>query len=209
MAFWNEASLEPKRKFKFLIDFGLANEGLPSFIAKKCDKPSFEISETSHDFLGHKFYYPGKVTWKTITATVIDPAGFGAKGDGISNTIQAPPVDVARNVYKLLLRSGYQSPKNAATAVGSGGNVALLETLSKSKATTPFNQIKIKQVNDLGEAVETWTLNNAWIKDINLGNLDYAADEINEITFTFRYDWADLQAGVFDSNVTNPNTDIP
>ena len=36
MAFWNEAALEPKRKFKFLIRFGLSSEELPSFIAKKC-----------------------------------------------------------------------------------------------------------------------------------------------------------------------------
>jgi hypothetical protein len=194
MAFWNEASLEPKRKFKFLIDFGLANEGLPSFIAKKCDKPSFDISQSEHDFLGHKFYYPGRVTWKEITATVIDPAGSArdTASDTDVQTPQAQTVDVARNVYSLLIRSGYQSPTSAATALGAGG-AAALKTLAKGRSTRPFDQIKIKQLNSVGDAIEVWTLNNAWIKSVNFGGLDYSSDDINEIQFTFRYDWADLE----------------
>lgn len=194
MAFWNEASLEPKRKFKFLIDFGASSTQLPSFIAKKCDKPSFEISQTSHDFFGHKFHYPGRVTWKEVTATVIDPAGSSTAeaGDNNASTLQAAANDVADGLYKVLLASGYQSPTNAGSAI-TGNQSATLRTLAKGKATRQFNQIKIIQTDASGRPLETWILNNAWIKTVNFGGLDYATDDINEISLTFVYDWADLQ----------------
>lgn len=195
MAFWNEASLEPKRKFKFLIDFGTSSTELPSFIAKKCDKPSFDISESPHDFLGHRFYYPGKVTWKEVSATVIDPAGSSTAeaGDANAATLQASANDVADGLYKILIASGYQSPTAAGTAIVGGSQAGTLRTMAKGKATRPFNQIRIIQVDDQGKALETWVLNNAWIKSVNFGGLDYSSDEINEIGLTFRYDWADLE----------------
>ena len=173
MAFWNEAALEPKRKFKFLVRFGAASEGLPSFIAKKCDKPSFDVSETPHDFLGHKFYYPGRVTWKEVTATVIDPAGSGGAGDEDLSTVTAASTDVTDAVYKLLLRAGYQSPTAAGAAITGAGTGSTLRTMAKGTATRQFDQIQIIQIDANGDALETWTLNNAWVKSVNFGNLDY------------------------------------
>jgi hypothetical protein len=203
MAFWNEAALEPKRKFKFLIRFGRASNDLPSFIAKKCDKPSFDVSEIGHDFLGHKFYYPGKVTWKEVTATVIDPAGSGGTGDSDAATVTAPSTDVTDSVYKLMLRAGYQSPTNAGAAITGGGAGSTLRTMAKGTATRQFDQIQIIQIDANGNALETWTLNNAWLKSVNFGNLDYSTDDINEVSFTFRYDWADvaITSTAFDSAV--------
>jgi len=201
MAFWNEAALEPKRKFKFLIRFGRASGDLPSFIAKKCDKPSFDVSEVGHDFLGHKFYYPGKVTWKEVSATVIDPAGSGGVGDEDLATVTAPSTDVTRSVYELLLRAGYQSPVAAGSAITGAGAGATLRTMAKGTATRQFDQIQIIQVDANGNALETWLLNNAWLKSVNFGGLDYSSDDINEVSFTFRYDWADVIVGSFNSTV--------
>jgi hypothetical protein len=49
----------------------------------------------------------------------------------------------------------------------------------------------------------TFALNNAWLKSVNFGNLDYSSDDINEVSFTFRYDWADVAINLtsFDSSV--------
>lgn len=203
MAFWNEAALEPKRKFKFLIRFGAASDGLPSFIAKKCDKPSFDVSETPHDFLGHKFYYPGRVTWKEVSATVIDPAGSGGAGDSDAATVTAPSTDVTDAVYKVLLAAGYQSPVAAGAAITGAGAGSTLRTMAKGTATAQFSQIQIIQIDANGNALETWTLNNAWVKSVNFGNLDYSSDDINEVSFTFRYDWADvaITSTSFDSSI--------
>lgn len=184
MAFWNEATLEPKRKFKFVIDFGtVAGASLPRFIVKKCDKPNFEIAQATHDFLGHKFHYPGRVSWKEITAAVIDPAGSSQLG----------VTDVSKAIYEVLIASGYQSPTDAGSSLT--GNNTSVTTLAKGKATNQFNQIKIQQLDAEGNALETWTLYNAWIKIVNFGSLEYNSDDINEITFTFVYDWASIQVG--------------
>lgn len=192
MAFWNEASMEPKRKFKFLLRFGNASDALPSFIVKKVNKPEISISDTPHKFLGHTYYFPATTSWNEINCTVIDPAGFGKGGDNEPATANAPSVDVAEGMYRVLLASGYQSPTAQGYATA-GGAPATLRTFSKSAATAQFDQIQIVQIDASGQPVETWTLNNAFIKKMTFGELDYGSDDINEITLTFRYDWADLK----------------
>jgi hypothetical protein len=205
MAFWNEAGVEPKRKFKFLLRFGAASDALPSFIVKKVNKPEVTISEASHKFLGHTFYFPAQTTWNEINATVIDPAGSGGAGDALSETVSANTTDVAEGLYKVLLASGYQSPTNVGTALAGGSAAGTLRTFAKSPSTVQFDQIEIVQIDANGNALETWTLNNAWIKKIAFGELDYSSDDINEVTLTIRYDWADLKttrgtgASTFDS----------
>ena len=192
MAFWNEATVEPKRKFKFLLRFGAASDALPSFIVKKVNKPEISVSEATHKFLGHSYYFPATTTWNEINCTVIDPAGFGGSGDAVTSTLQAPSVDVAEGMYRVLLAAGYQSPTAQGYAVA-GGAPATLRTFSKSTATAQFDQIEIIQIDAIGNPIETWTLNNAWIKKMTFGDLDYSSDDINEITLTFRYDWADVK----------------
>ena len=203
MAFWNEAALEPKRKFKFLIRFGAASDKLPSFIAKKCDKPSFDVSEVKHDFLGHAFYYPGRVSWKEVSATIIDPAGTGTAGDTDAATLAASTNDVADALYQILLSAGYQSPTAAGAAITGGTSLSTLRTMAKGTATAQFSQIEILQLDANGNAIEIWTLNNAFIKSVNFGGLDYSSDDINEVSMTFRYDWADVRipATRFDSSL--------
>lgn len=205
MAFWNEAALEPKRKFKFLIRFGAASDKLPSFIAKKCDKPSFDVSDVKHDFFGHAFYYPGRVTWKEVTATIIDPAGGGlpAADDANPSTLRAAANDVTDALYQILLSAGYQSPTAAGAAFTGGASLGTLRTMAKGTATAQFAQVEIIQVDANGNSLETWTLNNAFIKSVNFGGLDYSTDDINEVSLTFRYDWADvrIESTGFDSSL--------
>jgi len=103
------------------------------------------------------------------------------------------------------LASGYQSPTNVGTALAGGSAAGTLRTFAKSPSTVQFDQIEIVQIDANGNALETWTLNNAWIKKVAFGELDYSSDDINEVTLTIRYDWADLKttrgtgASTFDS----------
>lgn len=193
MAFWNEAGVEPKRKFKFLLRFGAASDALPSFIVKKVNKPEVTVTETSHKFLGHTFYFPAQTTWNEIIATVVDPAGSGGAGDALSETVSANTTDVAEGLYKVLLAAGYQSPTNVGVALAGGSAAGTLRTFAKSRSTVQFDQIEIIQIDADGNALETWTLNNAWIKKVAFAELDYSSDEISDVTLTIRYDWADLK----------------
>ena len=38
--------------------------------------------------------------------------------------------------------------------------------------------------------VETWSLKNAFIQRAEFGNLDYASEEITNVTLTIQYDYA-------------------
>jgi len=65
--------------------------------------------------------------------------------------------------------------------------------MAKGTATAQFSQIEIIQIDANGNALETWTLNNAWIKTVNFGSLEYGSDDISDVSMTFRYDWADVK----------------
>ena len=166
MAFWSDAAegmKDPKRQYRWI----LVNDHIPSWTLKKVAKPSYTVSETSHKYINHTYWYPGRVEWNTISLTLADPVD----------------PDAAATVTQIIRSSGY-SPALSADA---------LDTMSKAKATTALGQIQIQQIDGNGEAVETWTLWNAWIKDVKYGELDYDGDEMTDVEIELRYDWAYLE----------------
>ena len=169
--FWNSSELEPKRQHRWLVYLNGAN--IPSYVAKKVDKPSFTINETEHKYFGHSFFYPGHVTWETVTLTLVDPI----------------EPDTSKALMKILTNSGYDNPtKHPQNA---------LKTVSKADSVRALgSQVKIEQVHGAGnDVVETWILHNPWIKDAKFGSLAYDSDDMVEIELTIRYDWATLHLG--------------
>lgn len=205
MAFWSDAQIEPKRKFKFILSL-VGNESgvtIPSFVVKKVTKPSFTISESSHQFLGNKFYYPGKLEWKEVDVTIVDGGGFNEALDdaGTGTTIDGSlpftgQQDMSARVYGILQKFGYQDPGAVGAALAEGGfNAGELRTFSKFAATTITPSITIDQLDSNGQIIERWTLKNAWIKDVNFGELDYTSEDLVEIQLKLRYDWAVFESG--------------
>ena len=83
MPFWSEnfgqsADMkDPKRNFRFVVEFqGIrsANGGANLWYAKTVAKPSFAINAAEHKYLNHTFYYPGNVSWNTVSVSLVDPA---------------------------------------------------------------------------------------------------------------------------------------
>lgn len=170
MTFWTDPQLEPKRQYKFILSMtgGSRTSGLREFLIKSVDKPKFEIGAVPHDFLNHKFYYPGKTTWQPINITVVD-------------TID-PNANATQQVMQILEESGYSLPTAPISALG-------LQTVSKDKAVNAaIGQVKIKTLNSDGDTVEEWNLNNAFITSAEFGTLNYTAEELVEITLTLQYD---------------------
>ncbi len=177
--FWNIASVEPKRSFKFLLYFN----GMPQFVAKSVTKPNFQISTTPHQFLQHQFNFPGKVTWQPINITIVDPV----------------QPDSAQSLYNILKNSGYVVPPDV--AAGDTG----LRTLSKADMITQLgNRIQIDQIGPGGaqDVKERWHLNNPLITSVTFGDLSYENDSILNITIGITYDWADLNEGGLPGTVT-------
>tara|TARA_Y100000034_G_scaffold134395_1_gene202698 strand:+ start:448 stop:990 length:543 start_codon:yes stop_codon:yes gene_type:complete len=174
--FWNSSTLEPKRKHRWLVY--LNNSDIPSYVAKKVDKPSFKVNEMEHKYFGHSFWYPGHVTWNSITLTLVDPI----------------EPDVSAELMSLLESAGYGLP------IESGGT---LPTVSKADFTKTFGgQIRIEQVTGKeNEVIEVWRLHNPWITECKFGDLAHDSDDMLEISLTIRYDWATITGK---DNVTIP-----
>jgi len=165
--FWTAAAKnsDPKRAYRFKLTF--AEQGGLIWYAKKVTKPKFAITETPHTYLNHKFFFPGRVEWAEVTATLIDPSR------------------VINDLMQTIELGGYTLPANENT----------LSTLEKQRSL--FGDIHIDQINADGGSLERWTLRQAWIKDFTQSDLDYEADELSTIDITFRYDWAELDSTNF------------
>ena len=144
---------------------------MPAFICKKVSKPKVTISETPHKFLNHTFYYPGRAEWDTVSLTLADPVNPDAAGEMLG----------------MLMLSGYKYPSDYNASVS---------TISKSKSVGGLGEVRIEQLGAGAESltdrdpIESWTLINAWVKEVNFGELDYDSEDMVNIDVVLRYDYA-------------------
>jgi hypothetical protein len=163
-SFWSDASLQPKRKSRFILNIG----GLDSWVIKRVKKPSFEINVSEHTYLNHKFYYPGTVSWKEVDCTLVDPL----------------QPDSTKTLMEVLSKSGYSVPTSDAD---------ITAVVSKSDATAAIGTVSIKQINAQRDIIEEWRLRNSFVSNVDFGELNYEDDGLVDITVTFRYDYAELK----------------
>jgi len=165
--FWTEKSVEPKRKFRWLLYW----TGVPQFIVKSVKKPSFQVATTPHQFLNYEFYYPGRVTWQDISITLVDPV----------------QPDSTKSLYKVLENSGYRIPHNY--------NQNNARTISKKDMVESLGtEIKLSQLDaENGTPIETWIIKNPLITSVDFDSLDYSQDELVNITINLKYDYAVIE----------------
>ena len=176
--FWSAADFEVKRSFRWRVLLGTEVTGYQPYFAKKVNKPSFSIGETTHNYLNHKFYYPGQITWNDVTLTLVDPVGTS--------------VDQSKSLMHILGTAGYVFP-DVSTTDG-------VQTISKGKSTKGLGLVKIQQLKaeqgggpgkgSSSGVAETWTLFNPWIKEVKFGDLDYSSEDMVVVDVTFKYDFA-------------------
>ena len=176
MAFWTDTGpslgRDPKRGFRFHIqvtEVGNSDTGAYFWYAKTVDKPSYEIGVTEHDYLNHKFRFPGKTTWQPISMKLVDPTN----------------PDLASTFSDMITAAGYHPPSNRDD----------MTSMSKKLATLAVGKVIITQIDADGKALEQWTLFNAWISKVNYGSLDYSSEDLTEMEIEFQYDWAQMQSG--------------
>jgi len=192
MAFWNDAASEPKRQHRFLVYMNLGIGASPTdveqgaedtrgtnpptgfvpYLAKAFTKPSFEVSETEHKFLGNTYYYPGSLTWNEVTCTII-------------NSVDPDGQQLLLNALK---NSGYLFPPEQANGENDG-------TINKAAALRALGLVQVEELNGDGAVLNTWILRNAFIKSATFGDLDYSGDELLNIEIGMRYDWAEYAGG--------------
>tara|TARA_R100000900_G_C3323057_1_gene161925 strand:- start:422 stop:1012 length:591 start_codon:yes stop_codon:yes gene_type:complete len=174
MAFWSEKTVEPKRKFRWLLYW----TGVPQFVVKAVKKPAYTVQTIPHQFLNYEFNYPGRVQWQDVTITLVDPVN----------------PDSTKSLYKILENSGYVIPSNydeaTAATISKAGMVDALGT-----------EIKLKQLDADGSVpIESWVIKNPLITSVDFDTLDYSQDDLLNIQVTIKYDYAvleDLPQGAF------------
>lgn len=186
MAFWTKSGTElgrdPKRGFRFHVQIttvgGTDGNGSYMWYAKSVDKPSFEIGTTEHDYLNHKFKFPGKTTWQPISMKMVDPTD----------------PDMAATFSDIITAAGYHPPSNPDD----------MTSVSKQLATLSVGDVVITQIDAMGKSIEQWTLYNAWISKVTYGNLDYSSEDLTEMELEFQYDWASMKSGTDGGSVYSP-----
>ena len=137
--FWAASHGEPKRSYRWLLSM----QGVDAWVVKTAKKPGFSISESQHDFLNYRFFFPGRVTWDDVQITLVDPIN----------------PDASQSMYNLLKGSGWMDP----TDVGQQLDNPL--TMSKANSVSALGDVKIRQIDTDGQSyIEEWHLMNAWIK---------------------------------------------
>ena len=167
MAFWSEKTVEPKRKFRWLLYW----TGVPQFVIKSVKKPAYTVTTAPHQFLNYEFNYPGRVQWQDIQITLVDPV----------------QPDSTKSLYKILENSGYVIPSNyaeeRAATISKQGMVDALGT-----------EIKLSQLDADGvNFIETWVIKNPLITSVEFDTLDYSADDLLNITVGIKYDYATIE----------------
>ena len=178
--FWHSPSIEPKRQFRWFLEFG--TELIPQWIVKSADKPSFSVSEASHRYFNYVFYYPGRVEWDEFKVTLVDPVTPNASA----------------NLMAILKNMGYLDPQLFNADFNNqvfDGNFSMI---SKAKSITSGlgGGVKLIQLDQEGATSEVWTLHNPWIKNVNFGGLDYESDDIINLELTIRYDNATVEGKI-------------
>ena len=183
MAFWNDALSEPRRAHRFLLNLPLLTvdgQGINvQYLAKTVTKPSYTIGETEHKFLGNTYYYPGAVTWETVSATLVNAV--------------AP--DGNKILYQALYSSGYFDPNDQGNFFGGGGptdDQVGPGTPNKASALNATGDVLIREIDGQGISIGTWKLNNPWLTNAKFGDLDYEADDLTMIDLEIRYDGAEF-----------------
>ena len=165
MSFWTEATSEPKRNFRFQVS--IVGFGTDSVIwwAKNFKTPSYDVSETTHDYLDNKYYFPGRLTWADCTMTLVDPVSPNA----------------AALTNNIILNSGYSVKDQGSTP----------STMGKANSVAAVGAVITTIFNADGDPIEEWTLKNAFLKGATYSDLSYDNDDLRTIDLTWRYDWAE------------------
>lgn len=167
---WASPSMEPKRKFKYILSLGTGDNAIPTWVVKSASRPGFTVTTPAeHAFMGHTFKFPGRVKWEPMDIVLMDPID----------------PEVASKVLGIIENAGYVLPSKW------GPGEEWKKTLSKKKfSENNLGAISISTLDSEGQKVEEWQLFNVQITKVNYGELDYNSEELLTVTLGIVFDYA-------------------
>lgn len=195
---WTQASLEPKRKFKYLINFGDPNGLLGdfTFLAQTCDRPGIKVGASEHKYFDKTYYHPGRVTWEPnpLSVKLVDIQKNGLKS--LTDTNESLLATFADSGLSGIIQPGGEvrtiGKEDAVNALGSVYIRVLNSSLNPDGLVRNDNENNAVVSNGVAEE---WQLKNAWLESFKPDALDYGAEDILTVTIQIRYDWAEFKSG--------------
>ncbi len=186
--------MEYMRKNRWVMDFAGLPKGLSANAAmslrlncSKASRPKISFEETEVKRLNGSIYLAGKPKYETLEITFYDSLRFPADGK-LDNSVPTAS-DVMEQWRELI----YQP--NKGDAFGSVGNYkgyAYLHMLSPVllQPTAEDSDVEFT-ANSADDAIaQSWLYQGLFPQNIQFGDVDYGASDVQEISVTFRYDRA-------------------
>lgn len=165
MSFWNNTDLEPKRAFKYYVEFGGKSAKLQKWMVKSTDLPKFSLGKATHNYLNYEYHFPGIGKWDAMSIVLVDPMD----------------PDAAKELMQVLHDGGYKPPQSPAE----------MSTVSKAAMTNAVgSEFTIFEIDAKGKTTGEWTLHAPWFEKIDFGKHDYKSEDMIELTLSMTYDYA-------------------
>jgi hypothetical protein len=198
MSWWSNREVEPKRKNKFYVTMGTGGK---LYSVSSVSKPSVTIESKEYQMINHFYKYPGIPKWENISVKFVDAKLWGNGTSTVGGSaVESNPRSTSKTLWEMLLASGYVTPNEISSAIGSLAKVvspekaAMIDLSFGSSPDKAYrDSFKIHQVNAKGDPTEIWTLYNPMITKISWGDLDYGSNDLVEYTLDVAYDWAQLE----------------
>jgi hypothetical protein len=193
---------DPKFKYRFRVIFpGLTMEddrGESGFKGKRfgADDPFFDrVAEHDAYVWWVKTISKPKLNYQT------EEEKFTTVGKLLSKRVSASPIleditmtmidpsypNATRKLARIVRRTGYNEVQ-ARQIINDSYEGSTAKSMLDTINGIDRRGVEIHQLDEFGEAIETWTLHNAFIKRIDFGELDYSSDELLEISLTLGYE---------------------
>lgn len=207
-------NLTPKYKFQFIVDIQLAPElinGTTSaaqdsftFLATEIDRPTFKYTTEELNSYNFRFTLQKKMTFDPVSVTLLDDNANNAMRLMLSIVRSTSPIlNRGTTVVNIEDTAGltftdqstyYEKTNNAyAASIGpvQGADMWMGQI---SDTTTPISSVTIYHLYDKSGFVNKYQYINPKITELDMDKLSMsdANNQVNEIKFSFMYDWVDI-----------------
>lgn len=208
----------PKYKFQFIVDIQLAPELDGSvataqknftFLATEIDRPTFKYAMEELNSYNFRFSVAKKMTFDPVTVTMLDDnANYGMRlmmsvAKSISPILNTNQVSVdieSTNGMDFTKQQAYYEKNNNAyvASVGPVQGADLWLNNQTSDTTSPIASITIYHLYDKSGFVNLYQYINPKITELDFDKVTMtdASGQVNEIKFSFVYDWVNVTDSV-------------
>ena len=163
------------------------------YLLKKASKPTVKITEVTHKYINHFYYYPGRMEWEPISITFASGKSLASATIGTNGVLSGGAIQVAdKTIIDLLTSAGYIFPSS--TVEGQRKTISKQEAVSAvvGAGGTGKRTCKLFTIDAAGKEQGVYYLHNPMLMDVKFDTLEYASEEILNIECTLRYDYATI-----------------